>query len=171
LITTPIERLITDLAESPRVREFLRVASVRDAIKRIYIDGLPEPSIGNDELVGPQLQLLRPYILLYPSESDSYRIEQIAAPSCINMNGSIDAIFSRDYPSKKTPTEAWREIAGQIGECVYSSDPTKPGLLNYLGQADRLQIRELNVDMYGRTPFAERTDYGDAYDVVLTMRY
>jgi hypothetical protein len=171
MIEQAIEQLITDLADSPRVRELLKVGSVRDALKRIHLDGLPEPSIGADEQNANQMRNLRPYCLVYSSESDSCRIRSIASPSCYEMNGTIEVLFSQEYPEHLTPTEAWREIVSKISPVVRSDDPTKPGLLNYLGTAGRLQIQEIVIDMVGRTPFEFRTDYGDAYDVLLTIRY
>jgi hypothetical protein len=171
MIEQAIEQLIIDLADSPGVRELLKVGSVRDALKRIHLDGLPEPTIGADEQNSNQMRDLRPYCLVYSSESDSCRIRSIASPSCYEMTGSIEVLFSQEYPEHKTPTEAWREIVSKISSVVRSEDPNSPGLLNYLGSAGRLQIQEIIIDMIGRTPFEHRTEYGDAYDVLLTIRY
>lgn len=181
LLSDPINRFRLDLADSLSVRNVLGVVPSGDvvvdamaAMTRIHIDGLPSPSPGTDAYTGEELQLMRPYILLYPSESESLKIRVRSDSGCIDTSGEINVLISLPYDEAKNnegPTEVWKSTATQVDQLLYTGDRDEPGIIDYVGQSERLQIYEIDVSMFGRTPEAERLDYGDAYDVMLICRW
>lgn len=181
LLLDPVLRFRNDLAESSAVREVLEIEPSGDtptdiaaALERIYIDGLPEPPDGQDSFSAEQMQSFRPYILIYPDESDAVKIRLGAMTRCIDTSGTVIALVSLPYTSsdaKDGPTEIFKAIATKVDKLLYNRDPNNPGIVDYLGQAERLQARELDVVMFGRTPLANRVEWGDAYDVLITCRW
>jgi hypothetical protein len=181
LLSDPILQFRQDLADSLAVREILRIEpsgvlqdDIAAALERIHIDGLPGPVKGSDALTAEELQDLRPYILLYPDESESLKIRVTASPRCIETGGLIHVILSLPYEESEAddgPTAVWINTAAQVDRILFNDDPLEPGIIDYVAEHTRLQIMSLDVVMFGRTPLSERADYGDAYDIMLACRW
>jgi hypothetical protein len=181
LLADPMIRFRNDLAESVSVRALLGIdpsgdveADALEALKKIHIDGLPAPTLGTDAITGEDLQAMRPYILLYPSESDTLKIRVRSESGCIESSGEINLMISLPYSESKNdegPTQVWLSTVQQVDQLLRTGDLLEPGILDYLGQASRLQVYEIDVVMFGRTPEADRLEYGDAYDVLLVCRW
>lgn len=181
LLTDPITQFRTDLSESLAVREVLGIVPSGDvptdvlaALAKIHIDGLPGPLKGTDALSGDELSDLRPYILIYPEESESLKIRITAMPRCIETGGTIIALISLPYTESEAddgPTAIWEAVAAKVDRLLFNDDAAEPGIIDYIGKEARMQIMQLDVALFGRTPLESRLDYGDAYDVVLNCRW
>lgn len=181
LLSDPILQFRQDLADSLAVRELLRIEpsgvlqdDIAAALEKIHIDGLPGPVKGADALTAVELQNLRPYILLYPDESESLKIRVTASPRCIETGGLILVVISLPYEESEAdegPTSVWINTAAQVDRILFNDDPLEPGIIDYISEHTRLQIMSLDVAMFGRTPLTEREEHGDAYDIVLACRW
>lgn len=181
LLSDPIVRFRQDLADSAAVREVLGIEPTLDpeadaerALERIYLDGLPPPPAGQDAYTGDEFQALRPYIIVYPSESEAIKIRVASDRGCINASGQIHALISLPYTEtqdEEGPTSVWLSTVEQVDKILRTGDPLEPGILDYLGREGRLQVNDLEVMMIGRTPVAERIEYGDCYDVMIVCSW
>lgn len=159
------------LADSPHFQDWCGAADAAAALARIHTDGLPPPAESADSFSAASYAALRPYALIYPSEGDPFRFEREAADNCWKVSGALICVLSKTYAGTDTPTEQFDAMAAAIENIVRSNDPGQPGLTELAGEAERLFLTAIRVDFVGRTPPEDREDYGDAYDVLLSVTW
>jgi hypothetical protein len=181
IVLNPINQIRQDLADSPAVREVLGItpsgnasADATSALGRIYIDGLPSPVRGTDALTAQELEELRPYIIVYPAEAEAIRIRVASPDGCLDTSGTIMIHLSLPYTETQAddgPTALWQAIAAKVDKVIYNNDQNNPGIIDYIGTPGRVQVYEMQVALFGRTPLEHRMEYGDAYDVVIECQW
>lgn len=170
-ITDSINAFRQMLADSPHFRTWAGVANPTAALARIYRDGLPSPDVSQDAFTAAQYAALRPYALIYPSEDEPYILQRDAAHNCWKTTGSLICVLSKSYPATSTPDAQFVDMAAAIENLIRSDDINNPGLVELSGEDGRLFLTDIRVDFVGRTPPEHVNDYGDAYDVLLSIRW
>ena len=151
VLTEPVAALARMFADCRPFADWLGIPwNATETARRIYVDGITP--MGDAETMDLEtLQVLRPYLLLYPDQR-GYQFKRDAMPSCYKGNGQILAVLTRSYDTNKSATDA-------------------PGLLEMANTAGYLAFAGLDVSFLGRTPPEQVASYGDAYDVLLVFEY
>lgn len=174
IILAQLDRLRTMLAACKPLQRWLGIDpsdpnAVAMAASRIYLEGI---SSGTDSgtLTKSEHENLRPYILIIPTTDGGFTFTKRAAPNCWRGEGEIGVVFSRQYEDGSI-TDVFVSAADSIGKIISNEVSNEPGLIELSDIAGNLSFNEVTVLFQGRTPQEEVVNYGDAYDVVLILRF
>lgn len=170
-ITDPINAFKEMLGDNPHFQTWAGVANSSAAKARIYRDGLPSPDVSQDAFTAEQYAALRPYALIYPDESEPFLMRRDASHNCWKTTGSLICVLSKSYVATSTPDAQFAEMAAAIENIIRSDNIAQPGLVELAGEDNRLYLTDIRIDFVGRTPKEYLDDYGDAYDVLLSVRW
>ena len=175
IILEPLNRLSAMLAACKPIQRWLGIEiadtdAAAQAAQRIHLDGISS-GINKDKLTAEEQRQLRPYILVFNSSDAGQSFRKIGEGRCYATEGEILVVFSREYDAAQTISDTYREAATAFGPIIANADVNEPGLLDMSGGSSYLNIHELAIYFQGRTPHEEIINYGDAYDVMIVMRY
>lgn len=169
----PVEAMRNMLANCIWFQQWAGVAEEAnpvDAAKaKTFVDGLDGPALTVESMTAEQLTAARPYALVYAAENESFRLRRDASPNCWSLNGKMVVVLSKSYEATISPTEYWTQLSSEIEKIVWSGDDNNPGLCEMADTPGYLGIQEIVIEFFGRTPFDQQNDYGDAFDVVLMI--
>lgn len=169
----PVNMVAQMFADSRPFSRWLGLSTYNAAAcaKRIYIDGIGTKDRTDEVMTCEEIAKLRPYCVIYPDANSGFEFKRVAKPNCWNSDGVILAVLSRNYDTRKSINQHWRESA-QLIEPIVSSDVSgEPGLLQMAGIAGYLNFEKLTLQFAGRTPPEEVVNWGDCYDTVLAFHY
>jgi hypothetical protein len=170
VLSDPIDRLATMLADCVGFQKWLGVDSSAEALKRIYIDGF-DAGRDADAMSRAELEQLRPYAIIYSAIHSGWKATKNASPNCWNWNGSGTVVLSRRYDESLSLTAHFRAAAALLEPILYSDVSGQPGITQMAGNAGYLAFSELSVEFAGRTPLEYQADYGDGFDCVLALEW
>lgn len=162
----------TSLANCWGFQQWAGAANATAAAARIYREGLPRPVETYD---AAQLAALRPYAIIYPAETGGLRVRRDSAALGMTANGILEIVLSKSVPAISANDADLDAIlatlAGQVDDIIYTGNPAQPGLFDLSVIAGRLNCDDIEANYIGRTPREYRNEYGDAYDVLLRVRW
>jgi hypothetical protein len=135
---------------------------------RVFVEGFR----GLDEtLTAAELAAFRPYALIYVDTNRGHEWRYRAASNCWDGAGVISCVLSRAYDETKSVEQHWIEAAQLLEPIISNEDGAAPGLLELSRTPGYLGFNRITAHYVGRTALENVADYGDAYDVLLSVEY
>lgn len=138
-----------------------------EAAEHIYLEGLPIP---HDSYTAEQLNALRPFVLIFPSDEQTYSITRDGAGRGPKGSGLIEMVFSRSVAGlgdANQPGELLAKITEFASNIAWTGDDDNRGLMDWGDTAEKLHIQNIDVVLVGRTPREAINAWGDAWDFML----
>lgn len=161
----------TTLANCGPVWDWGGFDDATEAASHIYLEGLPIPE---DAYTAAELDSLRPFVLVFPSEDQTFSIVRDGAPFGPKGSGILEMVFSRSVTGMgdiTKPGELLAKATEFASNIAWTGDPSNKGLMDFGDTAERLHCSNIEVMLIGRTPREAVNDWGDAWDFMLRVSW
>jgi hypothetical protein len=146
-------------------------ADATEALEHIYLEGLPIP---DDCYTAEQLAELRPFVLIFPSEDQTFSIVRDGASRGPKGSGILEMVFSRSVSGMGDATKPGELLAAATefaSNIAWTGDNDNKGLMDWGDTAGKLHVSNIDVVLVGRTPRTEVNSWGDAWDFMLRVSW
>lgn len=167
MLLAPLDLFIDLLSKNTGFWQFTGAADAAAALSHIYRDFLPEPADKNEHTLA-ELQAMRPFAMVWQSESNGWHARRNAATSCFKISGMIVVRFEWDVPYAPNENDqlvqsgsdqaAATTFQEHLSRILHNDDST--GILNICAQ---MNITDVMETACFRSPPEHYKTIGDCY--------
>ena len=167
-ITKAEERIRDMLAGCKTFQTWTGESDAAGAKTHIYYDAVPLPNMKDDSTSLAYLVSLRPFALIWTSETSGYAYNELMGGSGIihiRFEGNTPPATSTDWE------ECDRLFKIKIGNIIQSTDSSNPGLAELSKTGTYTQITSITLDALYRSDEEEWPTYGDAQRAEVSVQW
>lgn len=141
------DRLREMLAACSTFQTWTSTESAAAAKERIHFDELPTASLSEESYPLSEAVSLRPYALIWTSETQGLTLNVVASPGCVSPSGMLLIWFVENIPDEyyNAYSTAAMLFRNTIGKIMQSESDSSPGLIELVraGGSSHLDIHRL----------------------------